>query len=72
MLDGLYLTQGRIGFLSDFLKFIFIFDIVLILCPFSEMDRKGAYAKACILGNVEALPELRILCKTGGIFLFAR
>lgn len=26
--------------------------------PFSEMDRTSAYAKACVLGDVEALPEL--------------
>lgn len=38
-------------------------EIVLILCPFSEMDRKCAYAKACISGNVEALLKLRALCK---------
>ena len=71
MLEGLYLTQGRIGFLSDFLKFILILEIVLILFPFSEMDR-SAYAKACILGNVEALPELRALCKRASILIFAR
>lgn len=57
------MTHGRIGFLSDFFKFILILEIVLILCPFSEMDRKCAYAKACISGNVEALLKLRALCK---------
>lgn len=35
----------------------------MIPCPFSDMDRTNAYAKACVLGNVEALPELRALCK---------
>lgn len=35
----------------------------MILCPFSETDRTGAYAKGCVLGDVEALPELRALCK---------
>lgn len=43
-----------------------------MLCPFSEMDRKSAYAKACVLGNVEALPDLRALCKKASIFIFAR
>lgn len=35
----------------------------MIPCPFSEMDRTSAYAKACVLGDVGALPELRALCK---------
>jgi len=49
-----------------------VLEVVLILCSFSEMDRKSAYAKACILGNVEALPELRALCKRVSIFIFFR
>lgn len=30
----------------------------MILSPFSEMDKTSVYAKACVLGDVEALPEL--------------
>lgn len=30
----------------------------MIPCPFSDMDRASANAKAFVLGDVEALPEL--------------
>jgi len=36
-------------------------EIVLIFCPPSEKDRKRLCAKAHVLGNAEALPNLRAL-----------
>lgn len=73
VLEGLYLTRGRTGILFDFfILFILILEMALILCPFSEMDRKSAYASACILGNMEVLPELRALCERASIFIFGK
>lgn len=61
-----------LSFLLFIYLFILILEIVLILCPFSEMNRKSAYASVFILRNMVDLPELKALCNRASIFIFAK